>query len=237
MKLFHQSDDGALVTTLQNLGLLPQTITEQKSRDLLNGEYGRRELPNYQKTSTRSLLITNVTNGTNTFCKIQGDAVDSYYRPLWWLVPIYSIGLISTFLMLSFAGLDLVLRQLFPWYPLFSLDDNYYDWGILIGLALFFSLFTFFIETDQHGTIIGVKIPVKLNGFVTVNLDDGFHIAKPNLETSGASGNWEIHNNTWVSIKMLGFTGLWITLPDMKNSDGCMFKGFCLYISATAKDY
>jgi hypothetical protein len=231
-QLFHQSDEDALVITLQNLGLLPKTMTTQKARDLLNGQYGRRELSTYQ--STHYLLTSNVTNGTNMFCKIQGDAVDSYYRPLWWLVSTNTVGWIGYFIGLSFLGLDEVLRHLFRWYPLFTWD---YDWGILVALAFFFGSFSDFISDDEDGTLIGVKIPAKLNGFISVNLDDAFHVAKPNLLTSGASGNWEIHNNRWVSMKMLGFTGIWVTVPDMQQSDGCMFKGFCLYIKAAAKDY
>jgi len=234
VQLFHQSDDEVLVTALQHLGLQPTTITEQDAKDLLSGDYGRRELLNNQRIMTRYPWTTNVTNGTNILCTIQGDAVDSYYRPLWWLISSNLVGWTGYLIGASFFGLDELLRHLFRWYPLFTWD---YDWGILVALAFFFALFGDFIPDDNQGFLLGVKIPPKLNGFVSVNLDDAFHVAKPNLVTSGASGDWEIHNNRWVSIRMVGFTGVWVTVPDMQQSDGCLFKGFCLYIKADARDF
>jgi len=234
MQLFHQSDENALVAILLDLGLLPQTMTEQEAKDLLSGDYGKRALSTILSSPTRNPAMLNVTNGTNMFCKIQGDAVDSYYRPLWWLISSNIVGWAGYLIGTSFFGLDELLRHLFRWYPLFTWD---YDWGILVALAFFFALFGDFIPDDSQGFLIGVKIPLKLNGFVSVNLDDAFQVAKPNLVTSGLSGDWEIHNNRWVSIRMLGFTGVWVTVPDMQQSDGCLFKGFCLYIKAAARDF
>jgi len=232
IQLLHSSNDSVTASELKYLGLLPKTINVEKARDIISGDYGKRELSKYESRLKFSPIDGNTTSYKNALCKIQGDAVDSYYCPLWWLIINSGLAIICKSIGWPLVVLDLIFEKLFRWYPLFG--DEY-------GIGLLFWIGGFFINLFEiwplYGTSIGVKIPGKLNGFVSVIFDDAFHVAKPNLVTSGLRGEWEIHNNRSIVFNMIGFTGLWITIPDMQQSDGCEFKGFCLYVSATAEDY
>jgi len=230
-QLLSSSDDNAITLKLDSLGLIPKSMNLKKVTELISGDYGKKEISKYKTLNKNLILNDNVTSGENSLCKIQGDAVDSTYRPFWWQYSVFIIGYILWKIGLYIIDFDNFLSSIFPWYPIFG--DEF---GISFLKSIGYNLGEFLLSLAEMGPYFVLpNIPFKLNGFSIIELDDVFNVEKPNLYTSGLNGKWEIHNQRSILIKMYGFTGIWLTIPDMQQDAGCEFKGFCYYVNATSE--
>jgi hypothetical protein len=230
-QLLTSSDDNAITLKLDSLGLLPKSMDIKQVTELIGGNYGKKELSNYLSGNKNIFFNGNITSGENVLCKIQGDAVDSTYRPFWWQNSVFVIGCILWKIGSYIIDFDNFLSSIFPWYQIFG--DEF---GISFLKSIGYNLGEFLLSLAEMGPYFVLpNIPFKMNGFSIIELDDVFNVGKPNLYTSGLKGDWEIHDQRSILIKMYGFTGIWLTIPDMQQSAGCEFKGFCYYVNATSE--
>lgn len=230
-QLLSGSDDNAITMKLDRLGLLPKSMDKKQVKDLISGKYGKTEFSKYVFMNKNLNINGNVTSGENNLCRIQGDAVDSTYRPFWWQYSVSTIGYILWKIGSYIIEFDDLISSIFPWYPIFG-DE--FDISFLRNIG--YNLGWLLLDLAEDGPYYVLpNIPFKLNGFSIIELDDVFNVGKPNLYTSGLNGDWEIHDQKSILIKMYGFTGIWVTVPDMQQSAGCEFKGFCYYVNATSE--
>jgi hypothetical protein len=237
IQLLHGSEDNATVSELEHLGLLPEGMTVQRAKEIISGEYGKKKLENYKENNLKNFFINDDSIiKKNMFCAIQGSAVDSYFLPFWWLAIMYGVGAIVVSIGIFLWSLDTKLRELFDWYPLFEEDDPV-GLDLLQFMVLFILGFNYITFNIFPEVLIGRNIPLKLTGYVGARLFAAFNVTHPILNTLGLLGQWSIENYRSIDLSMIGFTGLWINIPDIQQVDGCEFKGFCLYVSANAKIY
>ncbi len=115
-QLVNNTDVDALICELMNGGLVPSSIDQVLLRDLINGDYGKRQFSRISTLLNRysSNERGNITN-RNVCCLIHGDALDCIYMPtlelmtygVGWIIASLGISLNADFL--TYFGFLLLL--------------------------------------------------------------------------------------------------------------------------------
>ncbi len=211
-QLMDNSDADALAYELTNRGLAPSSIDQVLLRDLISGDYGKRQFRGIAALLNRCSYNErgNITN-RNVCCLIHGDARDCIYMPALELMT-FGVGW-------TLASLGIYLNEKFPSvFPLFP------DIGILTLLGFLLLL----LSTNAYFFRIS---PIRAIPVLFSSLHDGVHEQKTNLNTIGLLGRWSVQSHN-LDMLLIGFLGIWITIFDQLNYPGCYFIGFSFYTVA-----
>lgn len=209
-QLMDSSDIDAVASELSRLGLLPETMDVKQVKDLISGEYGRRNFEKYEE-KLRDISLKESEVKQNLFCAVSGDAVDSIL-----MTPaLQSVVGVLIFITISLMELAQYLNP-FPF----------------VALSLLFLAFFFLGITDAIMWAYMFQ-PFKAMMFPYVRLEDSTlppHV-DANVNTSGLFGKWWMHSRQ-IYLHMIGFLGIWISYHDGVGDLACEFKGFALYVEA-----
>jgi hypothetical protein len=220
--LMNSSDNDALAYELMKLGLAPSSMNLEQLKELISGEYGKKEFACAKKVLNEYSGIDRL-NGTkrNFFCYVQGDAVDSsaIFTPVIFLT-LVGIGI-------GLAGLGLYLENRFPSiFPIIRIPFMYDYTGILTLLGLLFLIL-------PNALIVFSQHIFRAQAFFYTVISDGVNEHKANFSTRGLLGSWSIQSYG-IDIFFIGFVGIWMTTIDHLNSRAVNFRGFSLYTTAKA---
>lgn len=218
-QLLNEPNTVAIASELNNLGLLPDNIDVKLAKDLINGEYDKRQL---NRIGWSSKEMSNFAGDNpiqrNFLCNVNGDARDYYYfTPK--SIALYISGFASMIL-------DGFLRE-FSWYPTWETW-----WGGYIGPLFILGVL---------GAILPQVFPfIRINPFravpcILANIYDGPWEVPAHLNTTGPYGNWTIESFD-IDFMMIGFFGLWISRWDSQNEPNCKFMGYSLYTAGKPTD-
>lgn len=221
LTLMDSSNIDAIANELYKLDLIPLSINIEQVKDLISGEYGKKNFEKYtDKFNNKILAGSNVKQ--NLFCILNGDAADYHSRDL--KTQIFAMSTIPPGLLLFL--LDILLQH-FSWYPIIY---SFYIWpyitfhfgilaiptAILLGIGLI-------------GTDILDYSPLKMSVIQFVFMGDA------HLNTSGFLGKWSLSNKS-IDLSMIGFMGLCVFTDDHQNDFTAKFRGFSLYLKADAQN-
>jgi len=219
--LMSGSDNEALAYELLKLGLVPSSINMEQLKKLLSGDYTKTDVVRYNEI-LNDYLSNERFNGTkrNFFCVVQGDARDCIYLAA---AEMFLIGIGFTTAMLG-----LYLAKHFPSiFPIIPFPFLYGSVGILFLIGLGLGMLGNYLYLFRISSFRAIPVLVS-------DLSDGPHEQKANLSTRGLLGSWSIQSFD-IDMFLIGFVGVWITIIDSMNENGCKFRGFSLYVAA--KEY
>jgi hypothetical protein len=218
--LMNGSDNEALAFELMKLGLVPSSMNLEQLKELISGEYGKKEFAFANKVLNKDRDIGKF-NGTkrNFFCNVQGDAADSY--------ALFTPVIFFTFIGIGegLFALYQVLLNTFPRiFPIFRIPFMYESVGILALLGLLFIIL-------PNALIIFYQNPSRKQLFFYADISDDRNEQKANFSTQGLLGSWSIQSYG-IDLFFIGFVGIWMIFNDHYNSPAVNFKGFSLYTVA-----
>jgi len=219
-QLMDDTDYDAIASELNRLGLLPKGMSFQETKDLISGEYGRRQFKqNIRKSTDDSVKDTSTLIKRNILCKVSGDAPDHYYFTPW-QIALYGSGWFALFLEIFFIR--------FSWYPTFLIPIVPLELGIFGIYAFLASIFA------QVYPFLRIN-PFRTAPCVLALIYDGPWDNPANLRAEGLLGNWTLQRYN-IGLLMVGFLGLWISELDNQNEPNCKFMGFSLYTAGKDMD-
>jgi len=221
--LMHGSDNEALADELMKLGLVPSSMNSKQLKELISGDYGKRECVRYNKV-LNGYLGTESSNGIkrNYLCTVQGESLDYIY--------LAALELLLFGLGWKLVDLGIYLADKYPSiFPIIHIPFIYGSISLLdiVGFSLM----------DLANILYLFRISkIRAVPILFSNICDGAGNQKTNLSTRGLLGTWSIQSHD-INMILIGFLGVWITIPDAVNSPGCSFRGFSLYAAACDIDY
>lgn len=203
--LLSSNNFSAIAKELKNLGLLSEKISLEQAIELINGEYGRHYFKKYAE-ELHSITANKQEEGdwrVNLLCTVQGEAEDYYYITPWQFTVEMSMYAVA--LMLIILGFGGPIS--------------------MIGLGLI-------VYTQDFLAMVDTLVPLKILSGLQARIADGGHNTNAYVRTHGLLGRKEMQSYD-IALSLLGFIGIWLTLPDNKyNEPPCSFMGFSLLAAA-----
>jgi len=223
-QLMNGSDNEAIISELDHLGLLPETVSREQATELLNGVYAQKELQRQFQRSQRLLYLGQSSESEwmkNSFCSVNGYGSNYYFMtPTSLVLKFIFVELYALFVSLPAGLLGILLAAIFNDVSIFY---------FFLFLFCYPQLALQEVLLDNGWSII----PLKFSPIVVAELYDWDGTDFPILNTSGIRGNWSIGNYTGIGIHMTGFFGIWLSrFPGTGDGPSAQVKGYCLNINA-----
>ncbi len=227
-ELMNSSNVDAIVSELNQLHLLPKTLSMEQAKELVRGRYGQTICQQPQKISYSNQL--NDSDWKENFnCLINGTGIDSYFMPL----RTYRFLEVVDWLLYYFVtcpGIDLA--------NILSLGGRLFFICIIVeGIFCFPQaiLESYWLYTGQFIN------PIKLtSGKIFIDLFDQSWEQEnlPYLYTSGTNGTWSIENYSGISLYIENFYGIWLIFHESGDHGfGAHIRGYCSEIHAKGREH